>query len=185
MHRHYAQQNASPDGDVTTPNAAALSIKCRQYANGALYLEDGEYAEVHNAKLDALGDIIEEASGQPILLFYQFRSDLERIQQRFKTADHIDDIDLEDWDNGCVPLLLAHPMSAGHGLNLQAGGHIAVWFGLDWNLELMQQANKRLHRSGQEHTVVIHYLLTECTLDAGILTRLAAKAEEQDVVMSS
>ena len=174
--------------DISAVNAAALSTKLLQYANGAVYSEDKSYHEVHDSKLEALEDIIESANGQSVLIFYSFKHDFERISARFR---HLSpraiksSQDIEDWNNGKIRLLLAHPASAGHGLNLQAGGNIVVWFGLNWSLELYQQANARLHRQGQLKPVIIHHLLAEDTLDHDVMKALEGKSDKQDALMEA
>jgi len=176
-------------------NAAAKTNKLLQFANGACYLSPGgEWAPVHQAKLDALEDVIEESGGTPVLCFYEFRSDVERIMTRFpKGAVHLkgglstkatQDI-LTRWNAGEIPLLVAHPASAGHGLNLQYGGHLMVWFGLNWSLELYQQAIARLARQGQTHSVMIHRLLAVNTMDYAQASALSGKAHTQDALRSA
>ena len=174
------------EGEVTAVSAAALTNKLLQYSNGAMYLSGGGYAETCNGKLDALEDIIEAANGRPVLCFYSFKHDLERIQKRFKQAVKLETAsDIEAWNNGEIQLLLAHPAGAGHGLNLQAGGSIIVWFGLTWSLELYQQANARLYRQGQENTVIIHHLITENTVDERVYQSLQGKGEIQEDLINS
>lgn len=174
------------EGEVTAASAAALSNKLLQYSNGAMYLADGGYVETSNAKLDVLDEIIELSNGKPILCFYSYKHDLERIQKRFKFAKKLGGSeDIEKWNNGEIPLLLAHPAGAGHGLNLQAGGNIIVWFGLTWSLELYQQANARLYRQGQENAVIIHHLITEGTADESVLASLRGKKDVQDELLDS
>lgn len=174
------------EGEVTAASAAALTNKLLQYSNGAMYTDTGEYAVTNNNKLDALADIIEAANGKPILCFYSFRHDLERILKKFKYAVKLEDSDdIEKWNNGEIPLLLAHPASAGHGLNLQSGGNIIVWYGLTWSLELYQQANARLYRQGQEQAVIIHHLITEDTCDSRVYMSLQGKANVQDDLLAS
>ena len=142
--------------------------------------------ETSNAKLDVLDEIIELSNGKPILCFYSYKHDLERIQKRFKFAKKLGGSeDIEKWNNGEIPLLLAHPAGAGHGLNLQAGGNIIVWFGLTWSLELYQQANARLYRQGQENAVIIHHLITEGTADESVLASLQGKKDVQDELLDS
>lgn len=161
-----------------------------QLANGAVYDEVKGVREIHDAKLDALEDVIEAANGHPVLVFYAYKHDLERIQKRFpqtqmlgKGADGLKDI--ENWNAGKTSLLAAHPASAGHGLNLQDGGNIIVWFGLNWSLELYQQANARLHRQGQQRSVIIHHLVTEGTMDEDVMSALEGKAVDQDALMAA
>lgn len=174
------------EGEVTAVSAAALTNKLLQYSNGAIYLSAGGYAETCDGKLNALEDIIEAANGKSVLCFYSFKHDLERIQKRFKQAVKLETAaDIEAWNNGEIQLFLAHPAGAGHGLNLQAGGNIIVWFGLTWSLELYQQANARLYRQGQENTVIIHHLITENTVDERVYQSLQGKGEVQEDLINS
>ena len=174
------------EGEVTAASAAALSNKLLQYSNGAMYLPDGGYVKTSDAKLEMLEEIIEVSGGKPILCFYSYRHDLERIMERFKYAKKLEGSDdIEKWNNGEIPLLLAHPAGAGHGLNLQAGGNIIVWFGLTCSLELYQQANARLYRQGQENAVIIHHLITEGTADESVLKSLQGKKDVQDELLDS
>lgn len=175
------------DSDVVASNAATLSNKLLQLSNGAIYDENGEAKEIHSKKLEALESIIEEAQGQPVLVFYQYKHDLERILKKFKEAKSLDvsDGDIEKWNNGKIPILLAHPQSAGHGLNLQKGGHIIVWFGLTWSLEYYQQANARLDRQGQTEPVIVHHLVTQDTIDEQVIESLQNKKVGQDALMSA
>lgn len=157
-------------------NAAALSSKLTQMANGAVYGEDKRVFVIHDRKLDALEDLIESANGQPLLVAYWFKHDLERIQKRFPTTRMIDKPqDIDDWNAGKIPVALIHPASAGHGLNLQEGGSTVVWFGLTWSLELYQQLNARLWRQGQKHTVIIQHIVTAGTQDEDIMAALSRK----------
>ena len=174
--------------DVVANTAAALSIKLLQMANGAVYDENGLAKEIHNAKLEALEDILEAANGQPVLVYYSFRHDLERLQRylkKHKPRQLKYQADIEDWNRGEIPVLLAHPASAGHGLNLQAGGHIIVWFGLTWSLELYQQANARLDRQGQQQGVIVHHLVAEGTVDEDVKRALEGKALGQEALLSA
>lgn len=169
------------EGEVTAATAATLTNKLLQYSNGAMYMSNGEYAITNEQKLDALAEILDTSNGQPVLCFYSFRHDLERIMNKFNFARKLESsADIEDWNNGKIPLLLAHPAGAGHGLNLQAGGNIIVWYGLTWSLELYQQANARLYRQGQQNTVVIHHLITENTCDERVYESLQGKANVQE-----
>ena len=160
----------SLDGsDIDAINAAALSNKLLQMANGAVYDEDGKAVIIHDKKLDALEDLIEGANGKPVLIAYWFKHDLERIAKRL-TVLHIPfarldgNESIKKWNNGEFPVALIHPASAGHGLNLQAGGSTLIWFGLTWSLELYQQTNARLWRQGQKQTVVIHHIISKGTI---------------------
>lgn len=174
------------EGEVTAASAAALTNKLLQYSNGAVYLSNDDYAQTGDGKLDELEDLIEAANGKPVLCFYSFRHDLERIRRRFRQAVKLEtSADIEAWNKGEIPLLLAHPAGAGHGLNLQSGGSIIVWFGLTWSLELYQQANARLYRQGQEHSVIIHHLITENTVDERVYQSLQGKGEVQEDLLDS
>lgn len=171
-------------GEVTALTSAALTGKLLQYSNGAMYMADGGYAVIHDRKLDALEDVVESANGNPVLCFYEFRHDLERITERFPDARILKNAkDIEDWNKGEVSLLLAHPAGAGHGLNLQDGGNILVWFGLNWSLELYQQAVARLYRQGQMKSVMNIHLVTEGTRDELALKSLQNKKEVQDEIL--
>jgi SNF2 family DNA or RNA helicase len=147
--------------EITAANAATLTGKLSQLANGAIYSDDGKIIEFHDRKLDALEDIIEAANGKPLLVAYWFRHDLERIRRRFDVREIKSSQDIDDWNAGNIPVAVIHPASAGHGLNLQSGGSTLVWFGLTWSLELYQQTNARLWRQGQKsRTVVIQHIVT-------------------------
>jgi len=174
------------DGDVTADTAGILSNKLLQLANGAVYDEFGGVKEVHQAKLEALDDVIEAANGQPVLVFYWYQHDLDRIRQHIPAARLLDtEDDIEEWNQGQIPVMLAHPMSAGHGLNLQGGGNIIVWFGLTWSLELYQQANARLHRQGQEKSVIVHHLVAEGTIDEDVMKVLAGRDLAQKALLDA
>ena len=171
---------------ITAQNAAVLTGKLLQLANGAIYTEDGEFIQIHDAKLDALEDLIEAANGEPVLVYYEFRHDAARIQKRFPQARRLlTPDDVNDWNAGKVELMIAHPASAGHGLNLQAGGHIIIWFGLSWSLEAYMQANARLHRQGQTHPVTIYHVITAGTVDGEVLKVLTGKAVRQDALIDA
>ena len=166
------------DGDIDAPTAAVLTNKLLQAAGGAAYDENGNVKVLHDCKLEALDQLIEEANGQPVLVFYAFRHERDRIMERYPEAVDIkDDGAVVRWNEGKIPIMLAHPASAGHGLNLQAGGHIAIWYGLPTSLELYQQANKRLHRPGQKKTVLIHHILMKGTYDYRVLDDILAPKE--------
>lgn len=174
--------------DISAINAAALSTKLRQFANGAIYDEQKNWHEVHGLKIEALEELVEEANGQPVLIFYSFRHDLERISKALKTYKPRtlnSAADIADWNAGKIQVLLAHPASAGHGLNLQAGGNIVIWFGLNWSLELYQQANARLYRQGQLKPVTIYHLVMVDTIDTKVFNVLDGKAETQDALMQA
>ena len=173
------------DSEVEAFSAGALAGKLLQYANGAIYTDDaGAWSEIHTAKLDALGELIEDNPGEPLLVAYNFRTDLARIRERFPHAETLDAPDaIERWNRGEIPLLLAHPASAGHGLNLQHGGCVIVWFGLNWSLELYQQFNGRLDRQGQTRPVRIIHIITEGTIDERVLAAVHGKAKtQQDLI---
>lgn len=166
------------DGDIDASTAAVLTNKLLQAAGGAAYDENGNVKVLHDCKLEALDQLIEEANGQPVLVFYAFRHERDRIMERYPEAVDIkDDGAVVRWNEGKIPIMLAHPASAGHGLNLQAGGHIAIWYGLPTSLELYQQANKRLHRPGQKKTVLIHHILMKGTYDYRVLDDILAPKE--------
>lgn len=171
--------------DITAINAAALSNKLLQIANGAAYIDEGDYVELHDAKLDALAEIIESNEGKPVLVGYNYRADVERIMERFPKARKLDkDPDtIKRWNQGEIEILLAHPASAGHGLNLQSGGSIAVWFGLTWSLELYQQFNARLHRQGQTKPVIIHHLTATGTIDETVTEAIRNKTNTQQALI--
>lgn len=174
------------DANVVANSAATLSNKLLQLANGAVYDDEGGVQLIHDAKLDALADLIEAANGKPMLVFYWYQHDATRLKQRFPHARTLDDpAAIAEWNAGEIPLLLAHPASAGHGLNLQAGGHTAVWFSLTWSLELYQQANGRLHRQGQTERVVVNHLIAEGTIDEDVMRVLEGKAAGQEALLEA
>ncbi|WP_422447841.1 SNF2-related protein [Thermoanaerobacterium sp. DL9XJH110] len=174
------------DGDIVANTAAVLSNKLLQMANGAVYDENRGVKVLHNTKLEVLEEIIEAANGKPVLVFYAYRHDLDRLKAYFPKARTLDTAkDINDWNSGKIPILLAHPASAGHGLNLQAGGHIIVWFGLVWSLELYQQANARLCRQGQTHSVIVHHLVAEGTIDEDVMKALSNKVKGQDALLEA
>lgn len=179
------------DGEVTAANAASLSNKLVQMANGAVYSDDHQVVSLHDQKIDALEDIIEAANGEPVLVVYWFKHDLQRIEERLaklkvngtvlKTEE-----DICEWNKGKISVGLLHPASSGHGLNLQKGGHHLVWFGLTWSLELYQQTNARLWRQGQQaETVVIQHIVAEGTIDEEILKALENKDAQQSRLIES
>jgi len=171
---------------ITAQNAAVLAGKLLQISNGAVYTEDHKWQLVHDTKLDALEDLIEAANGEPVLVYYSYQHDAERICRRFPQAVQLKGYDeVQRWNDGQIPLLIAHPASAGHGLNLQRGGHILVWYGLTWSLELYQQANARLYRQGQDKPVKIYHLVAQDTVDEGVVKILTGKAERQDALIDA
>ena len=179
------------DDEITASNAASLSVKLSQMSNGAIYADNGEIKEIHSRKLDALEDIIESANGKSVLVAYWFKHDYDRIVKRLKSL-HCDFRKLDStesinsWNKGKIQVALIHPASAGHGLNLQAGGNVIVWFGLTWSLELYQQTNARLWRQGQKNeTVVIYHIITENTIDEKILKALKSKDKTQDTLIEA
>ena len=167
------------DEEIDAVNAAVLSGKLLQMANGAVYDSENKTHIIHDKKLDALEDLIEGANGKPVLVAYWFKHDLERIKNRFSVRQIKASKDIEDWNDGNIPIAVIHPASAGHGLNLQSGGSTLIWFGLTWSLELYQQTNARLYRQGQNETVIIHHILTKGTIDEDVMTALTRKEETQ------
>ena len=175
-----------PDGEITAANAASLTGKLSQMANGAVYSDDESILEIHQRKLDALEDIIESANGKPVLVAYWFRHDLERIKKRFAVREIKTSRDIADWNNGSIPVAVIHPASAGHGLNLQSGGSALVWFGITWSLELYQQTNARLWRQGQTaETVVITHIIAKGTIDERIVKALKMKDTSQSALIDA
>ena len=165
--------------DIVAGSAAALTNKLLQFANGAIYDESGAAREIHTIKLDALEELLEEAGGDPVLVLYAYKHDRDRIMQRVKCRELDKPEDIDAWSRGEIPVALAHPASIGHGLNLQDGGHIIIWFGLTWSLELYQQANERLNRPGQKNVCRIYHLVLEGTHDGRVLTALQNKDKGQ------
>lgn len=176
--------------EISATSAAALSNKLLQLANGALYDDEHNWHEVHKAKLDAFMELVESLQGKPILVFYNYQHDKERILEALKGSklnvrvlSNVND--QEDWNSGKISVLLTHPASSAYGLNLQEGGNHVVWFGLNWNYELYVQANKRLHRQGQKEKVFIHHLVTQGTRDEDVMKALQKKESVQDFVLES
>lgn len=163
------------DGQIIAGNAAALTNKLLQFANGAIYDTDGQAHELHTIKLDALEEMVEAAGGDPVLVLYAYKHDADRIRQRIDCRALDTPEDMDDWNAGKIPVALAHPASIGHGLNLQDGGHIIIWYGLTWSLELYQQANERLNRPGQQHVCRVYHLILKGTHDARVLASLKNK----------
>lgn len=173
------------DSDVVALNAAAVMTKLLQIANGSVYSMDGTVVNIHDAKLEALKEII-DTTDSPVLVFYSFKHDLDKILEAVSGARVLNGPeDIRDWNDGKVRVLLAHPASVGYGLNLQEGGHTIVWYGLTWSLELYQQANARLYRQGQEKPVIIHHLIAEGTVDEQAMAALQAKDTSQAALLAA
>ena len=173
------------DGDVDAVNAAALSGKLLQMANGAVYDENHKVRHIHDKKLDALEDLIEAANGKPVLVAYWYQHDLDRIVERFKAVPLKAAGDIRKWKEGKIPVVAIHPASAGHGLNIQDGGHILIWFGLTWSLELYMQCNARLWRQGQRETVMIYHIINKGTLDEDAMRSLEQKDRGQSAIIDA
>jgi SNF2 family DNA or RNA helicase len=173
------------DEDIDAVNAAVLSGKLLQMANGAVYDSENKAHVIHDKKLDALEDLIEGANGKPVLVAYWYKHDLERIKDRFPVRQIQSSKDIEDWNNSKIPIAVIHPASAGHGLNLQSGGSTLIWFGLTWSLELYQQTNARLYRQGQRDTVIVHHIITKNTIDEDVLLALTKKEKIQDALIDA
>ena len=171
--------------EIDAANAAALTNKLLQMANGAIYDADHNEHCIHDRKLDALEDLIEGANGKPVLVAYWFKHDLVRIRARFDVRELKTSQDIADWNAGRIPVAVIHPASAGHGLNLQYGGCTLIWFGLTWSLELYQQANRRLWRQGQKESVIIHHILTEGTMDEQVMAALHRKDGTQSALIDA
>lgn len=169
--------------EIDAANAAVLSGKLLQMANGCIYDEDKKALQIHDRKLDALEDLIEGANGKPVLIAYWFQHDLSRIRERLTVREIKSSQDIADWNSGKIPVAVIHPASAGHGLNLQSGGSTMIWFGLTWSLELYQQCNARLHRQGQTDTVVIHHIITKGTIDEDVMAALQRKEKIQSALI--
>lgn len=173
------------DGEIVALNAAALTGKLLQFANGAIYDDNGNSHRIHNLKLDALEDLIEAANGEPVLVFYAFKHDRDRIMRRVLCRELVTSEDIDAWNRKEIPVAIAHPASVGHGLNLQEGGHIIIWFGLTWSLELYQQANERLNRPGQTHVCRIYHLVLKGTHDERVLAALERKDTSQRALIDA
>lgn len=173
------------DEEIDAVNAAVLSGKLLQMANGAVYDSENKAHVIHDKKLDALEDLIEGANGKPVLVAYWYKHDLERIKDRFPVRQIQSSKDIEDWNDGKIPIAVIHPASAGHGLNLQSGGSTLIWFGLTWSLELYQQTNARLYRQGQKDTVIVHHIITKNTIDEDVLLALTKKEKTQDALIDA
>ena len=173
------------DETVVALNAAAVMNKLLQMANGSVYADGGDVVRIHEKKLDALEEII-DTTGEPVLVFYSFRHDLEAIKKRIPDARELESSgDIARWNQGEIPVLLCHPASVGYGLNLQDGGHVIVWYGLTWSLELYQQANARLFRQGQQKAVIIHHLIAEGTVDEQVMRALQHKDTSQSALLAA
>lgn len=174
------------ESEIDAVNAASLSNKLLQMANGAVYGEEQSVHHIHDEKLNALEDLIESANGKPVLVAYWFKHDLVRIKAKFPFVREIKtDADIRAWNRGEIEVGVIHPASAGHGLNLQTGGSTLIWFGLTWSLELYQQTNARLYRQGQKNTVVIHHIVTKGTIDERVLKALEKKEKTQNSLIDA
>ncbi|MDU6031403.1 MAG: DEAD/DEAH box helicase [Peptoniphilus harei] len=173
------------DEEIDAVNAAALSNKLLQMASGAVYNDDKESIHIHDRKLDALEDLIEGANGKPVLIAYWYKSDLKRIKDKFDIRELKTSGDFKEWNQGKIPVAIIHPASAGHGLNLQAGGSTLIWFSLTWSLELYEQTNARLYRQGQKETVVIHHILAKGTIDEDVIKALENKNKTQAALIDA
>lgn len=173
---------------ITAVNAAVLTNKLLQFANGAIYGEDRKVHLIHDEKLKALDEIIEDSLGQPVLVAWAYQHDRDRILhhlQKHNPRELKTGKDIDDWNRGEIPVMLTHPASGGHGLNLQRGGNIIVWFGQTWSLELYQQLNRRLDRQGQTQTVTIHHLITKDTMDEDVAAAIHQKTRKQDALLNA
>lgn len=190
MERDFVLELEGAEDEITAVNAAALSNKLLQISNGAVYDSSGIYTEVHDAKIEAFLELVERLQGKSLLVFYNFQHDRDRIKRALEKSDLVvkelkTTQDEDDWNAGKIDILLTHPASAAYGLNLQGGGNHVCWFGLSWNLEHYQQANKRLHRQGQKEKVIIHHLVTQGTRDEDVMRALDNKAGVQEEIMQS
>lgn len=179
---------AEPQTEVTAFNAAALCTKLLQFANGTMYGNDKEVLEVHKLKLDAAQDIVEEAQGKPVLIAWTYRHDRDRLLKRlakYKPVELKGQKEITAWNKGEIRVMLMHPASGGHGLNLQKGGNIIIWFGQTWSLELYQQFNARLHRQGQSRSVIVHHLIAKGTMDVDVMRAQRRKKEGQEALMQA
>ena len=190
MERDFVLELEGAEDEITAVNAAALSNKLLQISNGAVYDSSGIYTEVHDAKIEAFLELVERLQGKSLLVFYNFQHDRDRIKRALEKSDLVvkelkTTQEEDDWNAGKIDILLTHPASAAYGLNLQEGGNHVCWFGLSWNLEHYQQANKRLHRQGQKEKVIIHHLVTQGTRDEDVMRALDNKAGVQEEIMQS
>ncbi|RMG72061.1 MAG: DEAD/DEAH box helicase, partial [Chloroflexi bacterium] len=173
------------ESNIIASSAAVLTNKLGQCANGFIYDDTGTAKDIHNEKIKALQEIVDGANGAPVLVAYTYREDLNRILKEFDFAEALTPSSVPRWNAGDIPMLIVHPASAGHGLNLQAGGNICVWYGLPWSLELYQQFNARLHRQGQTKPVFIHRIITKNTVDESIIMGLDNKHVTQKQLIES
>lgn len=190
MERDAVLEVFGADEEITAMSAAALSNKLQQLANGAAYDDERNVHEIHDCKIEAFMELIEQLHGKPALVFYNFKHDCARLKEALAKTDlrvrELKGADEEfDWNAGKIDVLLAHPASTAYGLNLQDGGNHVIWFGLNWSLELYQQANKRLHRQGQNEKVFIHHLISVGTRDEDMMEALEKKDEAQEYVLQS
>ena len=190
LERSMVLQLPAEEEEISVTSAAALSNKLLQLANGALYDDDGQAHEVHRCKIEAFLELVESLRGKPALVFYNYRHDRERILKALSGSGlRVRELkgpqDEDDWNSGKIDILLAHPASSAYGLNLQQGGNHVIWFGLTWNYELYTQANKRLHRQGQQEKVIIHHLVCTGTRDEDVMQALQKKDDVQNWVMES
>lgn len=172
-------------GEIVAGTEATLTNKLLQFANGAIYDMDGKVHRIHDIKLDALEEMLEEAGGDPVLVLYAYKHDAERIRERVKCRALDKPEDIDAWNRGEIPVALAHPASIGHGLNLQDGGHLLIWFGLPWSLELYQQANERLNRPGQKNVCRIYHMILKGTHDERVLKALKKKEKGQATALEA
>lgn len=187
QYRDFERTMLLAEHDIEAVNNGVLTGKLLQLANGSVYTEEGAVVELHDLKLAALDSVIEEANGAPVLVAYSYQFDLEKLRRKYPKAEVVGEAPnlQKRWNAGEIPILLAHPASAGHGLNLQYGGCITVWYGLNWSLELYQQLNKRLHRPGQTETVVIHHIVAAGTVDERVMAVLPEKDATQDALVEA
>lgn len=186
LYDKFGKEHIIPDLNLVGVNAASVQNKLLQMANGFAYDDENNIIELHTQKLNALDELIEAANGRPVLVFYEFIADKQRILEKCPKAVELKGRQqVQAWNEGKISVLVTHPASAGHGLNLQAGGNIIVWYGLPWSLELYQQANARLYRQGQKNTVFIYHILTKDTHDADVLAALKRKDVTQEALLSA
>lgn len=184
----FEAEHGDEPANILANSAAGLMNKLSQFANGAIYDEEKQVHALHDEKIDRLVEIVEAANGNSVLVFYQFKHDVPRIMSKlkgYKVRTYQGEADLEDWNDGKIDVLLAHPASTAYGLNMQQGGHYIVWFGTGWNLEHYQQANARLHRQGQQHPVTVYKLICAGTVDERASTALEDKKGVQQSLLDS